>query len=299
MNWSTITTPQCLREQLAQEPAMSELPASGDHTQQATIKKAMMLRRWAMSMASYSGREYLLPGFGQLGLIEQLQALATYQHGVWCGDAAAWYVNVLRCFHIPATRFFYGHDEEGLGGLSHVTVIVGYNVGKLGEPYDFEFAIIDPYLGFHYEDAATGRLMPVHVLIPRVIRGEYDTIRRVDTELVRPYLADPDEEHGYHGWLFPSGKQPVQGELHGDRMVYQGASHSVAKLFPPGSPMWKLAAEKRGGKSLKHYLLDLMLVRPRFEDILPRLATEKAKEGDRYAEHQFFRVMIQAVMGAQ
>lgn len=299
LNWNEISKRErplrLFRDQIARE--LPDMPCLEDSAPEEILEKAFALRRWAMSMANYCGREYLLPGFERLGFIEQARALAGYRCGVWCGDAAMWYVNVLRAFYIPAARFFYGHDVAGLGGLSHVTVIVGYNTGGPDQPYSFEFVIIDPYLGFHYEDAA-GKLMPVHELIPHVIRGEYEAIWRVDTRLERPYLANPNEKHGFRGWLFPNNKQPIQGEVHGDRVVFQGASHSVGQLFPPGSPMWNLAAERRGDKPLDHYLLDLMLVRPRFEDILARSATEKEKVGDRYAEQEFFRRLAHAVMGA-
>jgi hypothetical protein len=294
MDWSSITGPGHIRKYVSQEPEMHGLPGLNDHSQQSTIKKAMMLRKWAMSMANYCGREYLLPGFGRLDIIEQARALANYQCGLWCGDAAAWYVNVLRCFYVPAARFFYGYNRTGGGGLSHVTVLVGYNTSAPGEPYDFEFAIIDPYLGFHYQDAQ-GDLMPIHDLIPRVIQEEYETIYRVDTALERPYLASPDEKHGFRRWLFPNNQQPAQGELHGSGMVFQGASHSVDKLFTPGSPTWKQAEERRGNMPMEHYLLKLMLTHPRFEQIMPRLASEPVRPGDEYSHYQFQNKMTCAL----
>lgn len=291
MDWSKITSPGDIRKSIINDPKMRGLPSMSDHSQQGIIKKAMMLREWAMGMANYCGREYLLPGFERLGIVEQLKALTSYQCGLWCGGAAAWYVNVLRCFYVPSARFFYGYDGEG---LSHVTVLVGYCDRKPGEPYDPDHVIIDPYLGFHYEDTE-GNLMPVHVLIPKIIRGEYEGIRRVDARLGRPYLASPNEKHGFRSWLFQDNKQPTQGELHRDRMVFQGASNSVAQLFPLGSPMWKLATARRGDKPLGHYLLDLMLAHPRFEQILPRLATESHKEGDEYGHYQFLNKMTCAL----
>jgi len=294
MDWNKITSPGDIRKGIISDPKMRGLPSMSDHSQQGIIKKAMMLREWAMGMANYCGREYLLPGFERLGIVEQLKALASYQCGLWCGDAAAWYVNVLRCFYVPATRFFYGYDREGLGGLSHVTVLVGYCDRKPGEPYDPDHVIIDPYLGFHYEDVA-GKMMPIHELIPRVIQREYDSIKRVDTALARPYLANANEQHGFRKWLFPGNVQPEQGEQQGGRTVFRGATHSVDKLFTPGSPTWKQAEEKRGDIPLGHYLLDLMLVRPRFEQILPRLASEGHKEGDEYGHYQLLNKMTCAL----
>ena len=295
MDWNNIASPGDIRKCVAADPKMRGLPGMNDHSQQATIKKAMMLRKWAMSIGNYCGREYLLPGFERLNIVEQMKALTGYQCGLWCGDAAAWYVNVLRCFYIPAARFFYGYDRVGLGGLSHVTVLVGYCDRKPGGPYDPDFAIIDPYLGFHYVDLITDKLMPIHKLIPRVMQSKYDTIQRVDTMLERPYLANSNEKHGFRKWLFPNNEQPTQGKLHGDRVVFQGAHNSVDKLFTPSSPTWKQAEERRGDKPLEHYLLDLMLVHPRFEQILPRLATEEYKEGDEYSHYQFLNKMTCAL----
>lgn len=293
MDWDEIVTPGDIRKRIASD--RPRLPSLDDHSQQATLKKALALREWAMGIANYCGREYLLPGFERLDLVRQIRALTSYQCGVWCGDAASLYVNVLRSFYIPATRFFYGYDREGLGGLSHVTVLVGYNIGKPGAPYDFDFTIIDPYLGFHYENAETGKMMPVHELIPLVVQSKYEAIRRVDTALERPYLANPKEKHGFRGWLFPNNEQPVPGESHGDRMVFRGASHSVDKLLAPGSPTRKQVDEKRGDKSLEHYMLDLMLVHPRFEQIMPRLATEKRRNGDEYSHYCFQNKMTCAL----
>lgn len=277
---------------LFREPGMGCLGDVRDHSKKATLRKAWALRKWTVGLCNYCAREYLIPGFSLMKLLDQLRALRNYEGGVWCGDTAALFVNMLRLCYIPAARFSYGYSAIG---LSHVTVLIGYLApGTGGKSKSFEFTIFDPYLGFHYEDTATQQALPMPELLRRVIQKEYETVQQVDTELVRPYIANPNEQYGFRGWLFPGGQQPRQGVRHGKVMVYQGASNTVDKLFSPGSPMWNLAAEKRGDKLLGHYLLDLMLVEPHFNRVIPEL--HELKWSDAYPEYEFFHKLTKALM---
>ena len=242
-----------------------------------TVEQAMKIREWCASISNYSGRELLL-NHGYTDVVKFIARLARYEGGLWCAGAATVFMDVLyQVFNIPAVKFTYGYHETG---LSHTTTLIGYVNYNLTGGKTFDFAILDGYLGFHYVDAETGDLMAIDELLRRVVCKEYGTIKRVDTNLKRPYVTTASESPNFRSWLFFEGMP--EPHVYGDLKVYQDAVYNVENLFYRPTPMRALADDVRGEQNLDEFLLDLMLVSPHFTRINPNCP-------DCYGDNQLIR----------
>lgn len=242
-----------------------------------TVDQAMRIREWVVSISNYSGRELLLD-HGYKDLVAFIRELTQYNGGLWCAGVATLYMDVLyKAFNIPAVKFTYGYDETG---LSHTTTLIGYVNYTQDRQKTFNFAILDAYLGFHYVDPDSNEILAIDELLKRVVCKEYKRIKRVDTNLKRPYVTHANEARNFRSWLFPL--EIPEPKVYGDLKVYQGAVYNVENLFYRQTPMRDLADDVRGEQDLDEFLLDLMLVKPHFTRVNPECP-------DCYADNQLIR----------
>lgn len=222
------------------------------------LEAILKLRDWLTSKLCYSALELVIP-HRDLDVDRLMKSLLRHEGGLWCGGAAELFVLLLKEIRVPATIFIYGY--QGLRSLSHTTTIVSPDEGSISP----RFYLLDSYLGFHYVDPDSGRILDLSELLSRVRDRRYSEIGRVDKAIQRPYVTNIGDGPEYRQWLFDEGAiGPFPNKK---TWVYTGASYTLPKLFVETSPMRHLADEKRGDQPLDEYLLDLMFVNPQIGDL--------------------------------
>lgn len=245
------------------------------------LEAVMRLRDWLTSRLCYSGLELVIPHAGK-DADTLMKTLLRYEGGLWCAGAAELFAMLLREIRVPATTFIYGY--QGIESLSHMTTIVCPIENASVLP---RFYLLDSYLGFHYADAGSGRMLDLSELLSRVRDRRYSEIQRVDIATERVYVTKEGDGPEYRRWLFDHAAMgPHQGK---GTWIYGGATYTVPKLFMDGTPMRKLADQKRGDQPLEEYLLDLMFVQPQFGDL-----TLSARDGQ-YDTYTSWSLMEQLV----
>lgn len=235
---------------------------------EAQLKIVFGVRRWVASICNYSGPKLLCPSVKREEATEITRRLMNYECGLWCGGVSTYFSEILRLLGFPAGNLIYQYREPELANLEHATTIVGIQkrVGPLG--HDYEFYNIDAYLCYHFVDRESGSLLTFHELLSRIVTKRHSTIKRIDERIERALLTPPGHDPAFRAWLF-DGEMPESKTLPNGIILTPGATHSVDKLFPPGSPMWTLAQKVIGDRSMDEWLLDWMLVNPWIEEMGP------------------------------
>ena len=252
-----------------------------DRLQAGQVLEAVFaLRAWVAELTSWSDETLLISPQAYPPLREMIRILLEHEQGVWCGGCAHLFSQLLQLLGIPAAVYTYGAGE-----ISHETVVFG-----IQEEQDFCFYIADAYLGYHYVDTRTDKLMPVRVLLELLRKKQYQHIWRVDENFRRHALIGRDQDMRQFPWLYPGRQVPdAQPRTCGDRLVYANATLSMDGLLLPTSPFRQLVDTViREGQSLEEFMLEMMLINPTFGRM-------GFGSGFAYAEYAFYRGIIQAL----
>lgn len=233
------------------------------------FKAAMLLWRWLGPRMAYPGTETL---YANLSPIELFQLVISELGGVWCGGAAQIFAACLRSIGAPACAYVYGHNETG---LTHATTIA--HIPKDGQVVD-RFILLDAYMGYFYIDAQTGEPLLFNALLRRVLNQQYDTIAMHVEPFQRPFIIGKNEDPKQRAFLFPKGVVPEVSKSHASVKVYRGAVMTPEKLLRgytasgniQTTPFGLLLEDSRGDQSEHEFLLDLLLVKPWFDPMVPQ-----------------------------
>jgi hypothetical protein len=244
----------------------------------AQLTAVFAVRRWVVALCNYSGRELLLEQVPRGEVASVTRRLARHEIGVWCAGASTYFTEVLRLLGFPAGNLVYGYGGD-MHHLGHTTTLVGIQDRTDSTDWEYNFYNIDAYLCYHFTEAGGDLGSPplaITEMLERIKQNRHDTIAVVDERIERDLITPPGHDPAVRPWLF-DGEMPASTTLPNGVIVTPGATHSIDKLFPDGSPMWKLAQQVIGGRSFHEWALDWILVNPWLEEMGPPCTNQTSK----------------------